>query len=557
MNMRSLWQLTLIIAFSVVLINLFMATRAAAQDRTVSNNIELIIDASGSMRGRLNDGTTKMSAAKKAVLELVGNLSSDVNLAFRAYGHQFHRSKHNCTDTALVVPFAQSGNVTELIVEKSNALTPQGYTPITYVLGLAADDLKPLTGKKTIVLVSDGKETCEGDPCVLARKLIAANADLTIHTVGLGVDFQARTQLQCIARAGKGIYRDANSASELFETLKETTVAQVEEETIVVVKKETRGKLKIVGPYFNEVVDAETGEEVAKITDSRPEVELLAGIYHVQFGKNNWLRSVEIIAGETTTITPGRLKIIGPYFNAVVDPETGTQVEKATDSHNDFPMLAGIYDVKFGNAIWRGVEIKEGETTTLNPGRLAMDNPYFNAVLDPETGEKLDKLTDSRNDIPLPPGTYDLQFGDAIWRSIEIASGKTTTINPGHIKMEGAYFNKIIDAKTGKKVDKLTDSRADIVLPPGDYKIAFGKNLFIEVTLDEGSIANINPARIKVKQEGSFSHKLTTIDGELVTRLTSGTSELPLPAGKYILLIDDQKVPVTLKEGVRKVIKIR
>ena len=157
------------------------------------SSVALVLDASGSMNGKLSAGMAKIDAAKAAVADFVTKVDPGVNLAFRAYGHGSHRSKRNCRDTQLIVDFARAGDNGGAIVESAKGLKAQGYTPITYVLGLAADDLKPTEGKHVIVLVSDGKETCKGDPCLLAQKLAAADAALTIHTIGFGVDCHDRT----------------------------------------------------------------------------------------------------------------------------------------------------------------------------------------------------------------------------------------------------------------------------------------------------------------------------------------------------------------------------
>jgi len=57
-----------------------------------------------------------------------------------------------------------------------------------------------------VVLVSDGRETCRADPCVAAKALAAADVKLVVHTIGLGVDAAARSQLQCIASVVRGSY---------------------------------------------------------------------------------------------------------------------------------------------------------------------------------------------------------------------------------------------------------------------------------------------------------------------------------------------------------------
>ncbi len=93
---------------------------------------------------------------------------------------------------------------------------PQGYTPISYALQQAANDLTSEEATvHTVVLVSDGKETCPGDPCAVARSLAEADTKLVIHTIGAGVDNGTREQLACIAKAARGLYQDAANTAEL------------------------------------------------------------------------------------------------------------------------------------------------------------------------------------------------------------------------------------------------------------------------------------------------------------------------------------------------------
>lgn len=545
----SLKKLMSVTAFAAAL----SATGAVAAERSVA----LVLDASGSMNGRLADGTAKIKAAKSAVRDLAGRLPGDVRLSLRAYGHQSPRAKHDCKDTQLLVPFGAAEGVRGNVIGTSDGLTAKGYTPITYVLGLAADDLKPENGEKVLVLVSDGKETCEGDPCLLAQKLAEADADLVIHTVGFGVDATTRKQLQCIASVARGDYFDANSSAELADRMAEAAQAEIEDESLIIeVPKEARGKLEFINPYFNEVVDPETGEQVFKLTDSNPVATLSPGIYNIKVGKNLWLKSVEVRADETTTINPGRLKIENPYFNAVLDSETGEVYEKATDGHNEFPLIAGRYDVAFGKALWRDVEIREGETTVLDPARLRIEGPFFNKVLDPQTGEELLKLTDGNPELPLPPGVYDVQFGKALWRGIKLSQGETTVLKPARFRMVKPYFNRIIDEKTGEVVEKMTDSRDNVPLPPGTYTIMFGNAAWTGFKVAEGQDVTVNPGRIKIEAD-KFAYNVYDAQDKKVIRLTEGTNDIPFPPGKYTLDVGGKKVPVTLKEGKRLILKMR
>jgi hypothetical protein len=406
-----------------------LAVACAAAARAEPASVALVIDASGSMTAKLVTGETRIDAAKQAIAELAGKLPDDINVSLRAYGHQSHRSKKDCKDTALLTPFGSARDRRGEIVARSGALTAQGYTPITHVLGLAADDLKSQPGRRTIVLVSDGKETCEGDPCVLARKLAEADAALTIHTVGFGVDDQTRRQLQCIARAGRGDYRDANGAGDLLDGMikaaesappKKLAAAEL---TVAVNKP---GALAIENGQFHNVLDAATGRVVGSIGNGIFRIELPAGVYHAQFGDRLLWKSIEVEAGKTTTIRAAVLKIDNHQFHDVLDAETGQEVADYANTQDYIALPPGRYDVTFGDARWGEFELKEGETRTLIPGGVAFDPATFQTILK-EDGTRAAIAATGASRVMLPPGRYKvkLKAGDL---PIEIREGEILTV---------------------------------------------------------------------------------------------------------------------------------
>jgi hypothetical protein len=335
-------KVAFVLLFAGVLFSL-PANSALAEQK----NVALVLDASGSMNGKIKGGRVKIDAAKQAVAEMVNQMDGSINLSLRAYGHQFHRREKNCQDTSVIVPFGAVSDVASKVASQANSLTAQGYTPITYVLGLAADDLKGLPGTRTIVLVSDGKETCEGNPCLLAKKLAAADAQLTIHTIGFGVDAQTRAQLQCIADEGRGKYHSANSVAQLAASMAAAAETEVEE-IIIVVKKKTPGKLIIENGGYHRISDAETGENVGTIGSSdKGTIELPAGIYNAQFGKNLFWKSMRVTDGETTIIKAGRLVIANNQYHHILDPETGERYSSYATSDKFVVLPPGRFDISF------------------------------------------------------------------------------------------------------------------------------------------------------------------------------------------------------------------
>jgi hypothetical protein len=385
------------------------------------------------------------------------------------------------------VPFDAAEANRSGIVTGSDALQAQGYTPITYVLGLAADDVKPEAGEHVIVLVSDGKETCEGDPCLLARKLAEADAALTIHTIGFGADYQAQSQLQCIARAARGQYFDANSAGELVETMGQAATAELET-VVVAVKKDVPGILAVENGQFHHVFDAETGENVATIGSKQGQVSLPAGIYNVEFGDNLLWKSVEVVGGETTTIRAGKLVIKPNQYHLVLDPETGEELVTYGSSTEYLALPPGIFDVSFDDAIWRGVEIGEGEETVLRPAVLTIANNQYHLIRDAGADEEVATYSSSASSLTLPPGSYDVMFENAAWR-VTLVEGEASTLNPGGVAVTPKGYHKIL-FPDGSEAATLASSDDRVMLPPGSYLVDIdGQQVPVEIA--EGKVVEI------------------------------------------------------------------
>ena len=103
-----------------------------------------------------------------------------------------------------------------------DSFTAKGETPIAYSLEKSVGDLGS-SGKRVLILISDGEESCSGDPCPAARRLAKAGVDLQFNAIGLAVKAKARQQLQCIAKAGDGNYYDADNTSDLEDAVRRIT----------------------------------------------------------------------------------------------------------------------------------------------------------------------------------------------------------------------------------------------------------------------------------------------------------------------------------------------
>lgn len=192
-----------------------------------SMHVEIILDSSGSMAAQ-QQGRAKIAIAKDALAEAVTALAGpQIKIAFRAYGFDSRVPKvkdTSCRNTELLVGFEGGGP--RAIADKARALEAYGYTPIATSLRLGGEDLRPFKDRRpTILLISDGEETCDGDPVAEIRKLRASGVAVQVHVIGFDLNAKARAQMMAIARAGRGRYDHARDPSALLTTLKARAAA--------------------------------------------------------------------------------------------------------------------------------------------------------------------------------------------------------------------------------------------------------------------------------------------------------------------------------------------
>lgn len=179
-----------------------------------SDIILFILDASGSMLDEV-DGTRKMVTAKETLDQLLQDIPPETKLGLLSYGLF---SRISCDDVHVVVGIAD--NTHEKIKNFIGKIKPKGNTPIANALKMGGEHLTAYKGEnKYMILISDGIETCGGDPCQVARTLAEKGNNIKIHVVGFDVRGEAREQLECIAKAGRGRYFNADSTAGFKEAI--------------------------------------------------------------------------------------------------------------------------------------------------------------------------------------------------------------------------------------------------------------------------------------------------------------------------------------------------
>ena len=185
--------------------------------------IIFIYDASGSMWGQIN-GTTKVEIAREVLSETIDGLDSDQRIGLVAYGH---RQEGDCEDVEYLVDMSNTSKETVKI--QLNAIKPLGRTPLAYSAVQVIDQLNSSSESATIILITDGIESCDGDLCAVIQKAREAGIDFRMHIVGFGIEGEDLAQLKCAAQAGNGTYYDAADAAELGAVLEEATAQTIDE----------------------------------------------------------------------------------------------------------------------------------------------------------------------------------------------------------------------------------------------------------------------------------------------------------------------------------------
>jgi Ca-activated chloride channel family protein len=197
--------------------------QAAAQEapRTM-----IVMDGSGSMWGQIN-GRPKLQIARRAVAQLVRRLPPDMEVGLMAYGH---RTEGDCGDIQVLV--RPAAGTAPKIRRAVNQMKFQGKTPLAGALSEAAEALGYLDVPVTVVMVTDGLENCQMNPCKIAAELEADGFDFTAHVIGFGLSPKEGARVACIAKRTGGTYYPARNARALARALVKAMIADDEDSAI-------------------------------------------------------------------------------------------------------------------------------------------------------------------------------------------------------------------------------------------------------------------------------------------------------------------------------------
>lgn len=455
-----------------------------------NQSLLFILDGSGSMWGQV-EGENKIEVAKEVMTALVNDLPAEMAIGLQAYGH---REAESCTDIELLAPL---GTEKSAINEAIQGIIPTGATPIAGALEQAAETLSDTEGRKSVVLISDGVETCDRDPCALLAELQTQGIDTTVHVVGFDVGEGDQAQLRCIAEAGNGQYFSAANAQELSEALTQVQEAVTEEPAVTTVTVQTVKQGTLTVKDFGDTVyvdDMETGDYLEGLRGSGDSSQFPSGSYSLRFGNQN-LPDVEITEGEEVILDAadhvGTLIVVGSADTVYVDEQTTGDYIRATDEEGE-QFLAGIYSLRVSKNTLEDIEVKAGETTTIDlseyVGRLVVQNSIDTVYVDDaETGDYISAADEEGEQVFV--GTYNLRISDGVIEGVEVKPGETTTLDVlayvGFLSIEGAQDTIYVDDATEDyvKAYRLDDEKIQLVA--GQYTLRL-ENQTVDIEIKAG-----------------------------------------------------------------------
>jgi Ca-activated chloride channel family protein len=469
---------------------LALATASFAADRAI-----IILDASGSMWAQI-DGKPKLEIARETLHSILPTLPPDMELGFMAYGH---RQKGSCDDIELIVPPAAGTEAA--IATAADNLKFLGKTPLTAAVKQAAEALKYTEDKATVILITDGLETCGGDPCALGKELEQSGVDFTADVVGFGLTEEEGRQVACLADNTGGKYFQAKDAAGLKDALEQTVAAP---------EPAPAPAPEPANPQFNflpTVVLAEGGDPItdgnaweiykANADGTQGEhVDTNYGEYKGLLAAGDYLvvaRLGEAHTEQKFTIEPG--KVYQPVF--ILDagrliihprPSEGAEIDDGARLDFDYP---------------------GGHTTTYGDTKVVL----------PSGDEKVTATIGNG----IATETYQLAAGQTLEKDIVVGVGHLVAnayYTQGGDKVDtGGLAFQVVKAK--KKIDGTRedmgttygpDSKYD--LPPGDYALIAtmdqasvelpftmksGDSLNLDVNLNAGVLAVTAPGADKIE----------------------------------------------------------
>ena len=420
--------------------------------------ILFVFDGSQSMYGRWESGA-KIDVAQRLMGQMLDSLQGiqadgNFQLALRVYGHQKPVPPQDCSDTKLEVPFG-NGNIYK-IKRVLKTIKPKGTTPIAGSLMKSENDFPPCEDcRNIIILITDGVEACDGDPCVVSKRLQKKGIILKPFVIGIGLEDDFKDSFECV-----GTYFDASDENTFKNVLGvvisqalDNTTAQINLLDITGKPTETNVPILLYDHTSGKVKEAFMHTLNYK---GQPDTLVLDPliVYDMEIHTVPPVRvdSVVIFSGTHTHIganTPqGDLELrasprISQSISCVVKPSGREEILHVQDFGTTQRYLSGTYDLEIltlPRIIQKGVHIKASAKTTIAvppPGMVTIQtgvSGFGSVFVQSEHGyEWVVNLSTSseRQVFQLQPGQYKVIFRSKFAQETGYSKSDEFRVSPG------------------------------------------------------------------------------------------------------------------------------
>lgn len=431
----------------------FIATGHSQQQLT---RILFIFDASQSMYGSWESSGSKWESAVKLMCEMVDSLKnkSNTEIAFRMYGHQSYVPPQDCNDSKLVVGFGTNNH--EKIKTILKETRPRGTTPIAYSLEQGAKDFPNNSARNIIILITDGKEECDGDPCAMSQALQASNVILKPFIIGVGLDVSIKSSFDCV-----GNYYDANN-EESFREILNAVISQALYPTSCQVNLLDNQKRPLETNVPMTFYDMSSGKAKYNFIhtlnhEDNPDTLHIDNLLTYRLV----VHTLPEVVKDSITITSGRHNIIAVdapqgslFLNVKGRNEYGTlkcivrqndqmQTLHAQDFGQTQKYIVGKYDLEILSSpriYLQDISVDQSTTTTIEidaPGiaNLQMGSPGYGSIFKMNGNELEFVCTLNENAVQqsmvLQPGTYKVIFRFRNLKQTIFTKDRTFTVKTG------------------------------------------------------------------------------------------------------------------------------
>lgn len=272
----------------------------------------LILDCSGSMNDQGPDGRTKWQAARQAALDLLNSIPNGRSVAVIVYGHDATLRCQSVETLRPLLPINDAGKTA--FARTLFALTPAGNTPIAASLKLAGSELSVARGLSRVILITDGMETCHGDPAAEASYLVQKYPNLRggVDVIGFCLSDNETALVRKIASFGRGKFHEAKDAQRLVETVK------VIERSITVIEPVAEENLEGLSPFHRLLIeqlndnDDQTRANAARLVGEQEVTAAVPALLRLIAAERIAPRRVFAAAGDERDEAIKALKILAP-----------------------------------------------------------------------------------------------------------------------------------------------------------------------------------------------------------------------------------------------------